>query len=103
MQTVIQHDGGVKSIIQLNTDGSMTTGTTQDCTSILENAKARHNEGAWGTSEMKHAASIPFVIIEKYINDNNILLSEFMSSQAHKKRLLGDPALSHFRIWKGQI
>lgn len=103
MQTVINHDGGVQSVIQLNSDGSMTTGTQQDCGAILDYAKERHNSGQHGSAELKLAASIPHVIVEKYCNDHGIEFREFMQSQAHKKRLLNDPDLSYFRIWKGVV
>lgn len=103
MQQVIHHYGGVQSVVQLNTDGSLTTGTVQDCTAIAEHAKARHNEGYTGSGDMRLAASVPMVMIEKYCNDNGVTYAEFARSQEHKKRLLNDPALSHFRIWKGAI
>ena len=103
MQTVIDRDNGVSTLVKLNNDGSLTTGTFQDCTPILENAQALHNAGNHGSSEMKHAARIPVVIIEKYCNDNGILYSEFMNSQDHQKRMLNDPALSYFRIWRGAV
>ncbi len=84
-------------------DGKMTVARTQDCTAIAEEAKRKHNDGMFGSSEMKLAASIPFVFVEKYLNDNNITLSELMQNADHKKRLLTDPALDHFRIWKGKL
>lgn len=84
-------------------DGKMTVQRTQDCTPIAEYAKARSNEGHHGSSEMKLAASIPFVMVEDYCNRNGIEFSEFMNSQEHKKRLLNDPSLSYFRIWPGRV
>lgn len=103
MRTLDVGLGGVKSVVHMNGDGSMTLGTIQDCDAILENAKARSNEGLHGTSDMKHAASIPFVVIEKYCNDNGISFRECMGSQEHSKRLLNSPDLAHFRVWKGQV
>lgn len=103
MRTVIDGLGGVKSVIQLNTDGSLTTGTVQDCTPILEYAKARQNEGHTGTSDMKFAASIPHVVIEEYCKRNNIGFDECIQSQEHSRRLLNDPSLAGFRIWKGRV
>ena len=103
MRSVIQQMTGVQSVIQLNTDGSLTTGTVQDCTPIAERTKALHNEGFTGSSDMRHVASVPMVLIEKYCNDNGVSFADFASSQDHKKRLLADPALSHFRIWKGAL
>lgn len=84
-------------------DGAMTVQRSQDCTPIAEFAKRAHNEGRTGSGEMKHAAKIPYVMIEKYCNDHHILFSEFMANREHMKRVLNDPAMAHFRIWKGQV
>jgi len=93
---------GVKRDLILQ-DGNLISSTTQDCTPIAEYCKARHNEGLTGSSEMRLAASIPFVIVEKYLNDNGITLHEFSTDKAHIRRLLQDPALDHFRVWKGKL
>lgn len=84
-------------------EGKLVTQRTQDCAPLAERAKALHNEGLHGSSEMRHAASIPLVFVEDYCNRNGILFSEFMSNKEHIKRLVNDPALAHFRIWKGRI
>lgn len=102
MKTVINNANGTQTVVALQ-EGNLITGTVQDCTAIAEYAKARHNEGLVGSSEMRLAASVPFVIVEKYLNDNKITMAEFSKSQEHKKRLLNDPANSHFRIWAGRV
>lgn len=84
-------------------DGAMTVQRTQDCTPIAEFAKGLQNAGMHGSSEMKHAARIPYVIIEKYCNDNGILFSEFMQNKEHIKRVLNDHSLAAFRIWPGKV
>lgn len=84
-------------------DGKMTIERTQDCQAIAEHCKTAHVEGRHGTSEMKHAASIPFVFVEKYCNDKGISFHECMSNKVHIRAMLTDPALQHFRIWKGRI
>lgn len=84
-------------------DGQMVTQRTQDCTPIVERTQALHKEGFHGSSEFKHAASIPFVVVEDYCNRNNLLFSEFMANPEHIKRLANDPALAHFRVWKGKL
>lgn len=84
-------------------DGKLITGSVQDCTPFLENATKRRNEGLHGSNEMRHAASFPPVIVEKYCNDSGIQFSEFMQNPVHIKRLLGDPALSGFRVWAGKV
>lgn len=84
-------------------DGKTVFERVQDCQSIVETTKALHKEGLHGSSEMKHAASIPFVIVERYCNDNGISFQDFCNGQEHIKRILNDPSLSHFRIWKGRV
>ena len=93
------------TIVHKHNDGSgdVTFETRQDVQPILERAKSMHNEGFHGSSEMKLAASFPNVIVDKYCNDNNITLHEFVGNKDHIKRLLNDPALEYFRVWKGQI
>lgn len=102
MKTVIDNANGTKTVIGLQ-DGNLITGTVQDCTAIAEYAKARHNEGMHGSKDMRLAASVPFVILEKYLNDNHLTLAEFQQSQAHQRRLLNAPENSHFRVWAGRV
>lgn len=102
MKTVIHNPGGLSTTIAVE-DDNLITGSSQDCTPVMEYAKARQREGAHGSSEMRLAASVPSVIVEKYINDNGITLHEFSADQAHQRRLLNDPALAYFRIWPGAV
>lgn len=103
LRTVYEGLGGVKTIVALNNDGSLTTGTVQDCEPILEHTKAMHNEGLHGSSDMRLAASIPLVVVEKWCNDNHVSYEELGRSAELKKRMLNDPALGLFRIWKGRV
>jgi hypothetical protein len=75
----------------------------QDCTPIAEYAKARQREGHHGSSEMRLAASLPLVMVEKYCNDNKISFAEWSADKSHIKRMLNDPALAHFRVWPGRV
>lgn len=84
-------------------DGKTVFERIQDCTPIAEQTKALHNQGLHGSSEMKHAAKIPAVIVERYCNDNGITFHEFCSNEEHIRRLTNDPALAHFRIWPGKV
>lgn len=74
----------------------------QDCTPILEHAKALSSVGAVGSSEMRHAASFPAVLVEQYLNTHGIDFREFTMNPEHVTRMLNDSALSGFRIWQGQ-
>jgi len=84
-------------------DGSVTFERIQDCTPILERATALHNGGHHGSSEMRHAADFPMVIVEKYCNDHHIEFAEFIQNKDHVRRMLADPALAGFRVWKGRV
>lgn len=75
----------------------------QDCTPILEDVKARHNQGFHGSPELKHAARLPMVAVQIYMNNNGIDFQEFMSNPVHIKRMCNDPDLKKFRIWPGQV
>ena len=94
---------GVVTTIALE-DDKLITGTTQDCAPIAEAAKRLSAQGYEGPSrDMKLAASVPFVLVERYLNDHNITMSELGRSPEHQRRLLNDPALAHFRVWKGKV
>ena len=84
-------------------DGKMFIGRSQDCTPIAEYAKAMHNAGNHGSSEMRHAAKIPLIIIEKYMNDNGVTFQEVMNDQSHLRKIVNDPDNKMFRIWPGRI
>lgn len=89
---------------RIHVHGDITTfERIQDCTPIAERAKALHNEGFHGSSEMKHAASLPMVIIEKYCNEKKITFHEFINNEAHMRNMLNDPDNAMFRIWKGRV
>ncbi len=76
---------------------------SQDCTPIAEYAKAQHNAGFHGTSEVKHAARIPLVVVEHYCNTHGVTFADVMTDRAHMKRIVEDPVNEHFRIWKGKL
>ena len=103
MRTVVDQGAGVKTLVQLNHDGSLTTGTVQDCEPILERTKTLHSEGMHGSSEMRLAASIPVVVVEKWCNDNGVSYQELSRSPELKRRMLNDPSLGLFRVWKGRV
>lgn len=84
-------------------DGQMVVENVQDCTGYLERAQALHKEGIHGSSEFRHAAEIPSVAIENYLNTTGIDFAEFMKNPVHIKRMLNDPDLKGFRIWPGRV
>lgn len=103
MKGVINEIGGVSTEIHTNDKGDVTFNRVQDCTPIAEHTKALSREGFHGTSEMRHAASFPVIIVEKYLNDKKITMEEFMRDKSHIRTMLSDPALSAFRVWGGRV
>lgn len=75
----------------------------QDCTPIAEYAKRASIEGLHGSSEMRHVAKIPNVIIEKYCNERGVSFAEVIGDPAHMRRIVNDPDNAMFRIWPGKI
>lgn len=74
----------------------------QDCTAIAEHAGRLRAEGQHGTSEMRHAARWPMVVVERYCNDRGITFEEWSRNPEHARAMLNDPALSAFRVWEGR-
>lgn len=58
--------------------------------------------GETGTSEMRHAARFPKVVVENYCARHGITLHEWMIDPVHVGRMLNDPDLAAFRIWEGK-
>ena len=81
----------------------MIVASTQDCTPIAELCKTQHNEGIQGTKEFKLAGRLPDIFVNKYLSDHHITFGEFIREPEHARRMLNDPALSHFRVWKGVL
>lgn len=84
-------------------DGDLVIERVQDCTPIAEHTTRLRNEGKTGTSEMKLAASLPMVLIERYCNDRGITFEDWMKNPEHARAMLNDPALSAFRVWEGRV
>lgn len=83
--------------------GTLSFESIQDCTNIAEACKTQQLQGITGTGDIKLAARIPDVFVIKYCNDNNITFNEFLTNREHIKRLGNDPAIAHFRVWKGRL
>lgn len=90
--TGLQHDGN-----------RITERRSQDVEPILEHVKGLVSLGDVGSSEMKHAAKLPKALIEAYLAQSGISFHEFMTNDVHIRRMLNDPTLSGFRIWKGRV
>ena len=76
---------------------------SQDVAAIVDDCKARSNEGFHENGVGKHVARVPNVVVEHYLNVHGITLREFMADDTHIRRLVNDPAFADLRIWQGTI
>lgn len=75
----------------------------QDLDPCINRTTELRETGHVGGSDMKHAASLPKVLIEKYCNDRGITFEEWMRNPVHIKAMLNDPQNLPFRVWKGRV
>lgn len=102
LQAIQQRRGALRTSFA-EQDGRMFIAQTQDCTQIAEWTKEQQAIGATGTADMKHAARIPDVILNQYMNEHGVSYQELMRDPAHIRRIVNDPKNAAFRIWKGRV
>jgi hypothetical protein len=84
-------------------DDLMVVKSMQDVEPILMACKEKVEAGDVGGKELKHAATIPMIVIESYMNRVGLTFQEFLRDKEHIKCLLNDKSLEGFRIWKGAV
>ena len=83
-------------------DGLMVVERAQNCTVIADHCKALANETEQ-RGDVRLAARLPEVVVERYCNENGITFGEFVGNPEHIRRVCNDPALAAFRVWPGVI
>lgn len=58
-------------------------------------------EGHHGDREMRHLAEFPGALIQQYCDTNGIAWDDWFKNPEHARRMMKDPSLSHFLVWKG--
>ena len=76
---------------------------TQDVEPILDYTKGMNAIGAGNGKELKHAAELPSIVVENYMNVNGVSFHEILNNPIHVQRMCNDPALAAWRIWRGRI
>ena len=84
-------------------DDQIVSYSYQELDPILERTANLRDIGHVGGSDMKHAASLPKVLIEKYCNEKGIDFGEWCRNPVHVKAMLNDPSNEPFRVWKGRV
>jgi hypothetical protein len=98
----MEYINGVSTQYQLEGD-DLHVNRVQDCEPVLDLTSSLRAAGAFGSSEMRHCATIPAVVIEQYCNTHQISFQEWMSNPVHVERMLADPDLKYFRVWGGRV
>ncbi len=83
-------------------DGQLVAQNTQQAKPYADMAQALSTERVQD-KDFKLAGHYPAIMVEKYLADNGITLHEFFGNQEHAKRMLNDPNLAMFRVWKGKV
>ena len=74
----------------------------QDIEPVLDHVKdMRDIKGNQVGSEFKHAASVPLVVVEAWLNVKGLQMSDFKGAVVND--FLNDPNNSAFRIWPGRV
>jgi hypothetical protein len=82
---------------------SLIAASTQDVEPLMVACKEARGRNTGVSSELKHAASIPMVIVESYLNRTGITFLEFCQNRDHVRALVNDKGLQAFRIWPGKV
>lgn len=99
---IIGAGGGVISRVH-ESDNGLTFETIQDAEPIMDGCHARRVHGVTGSSEVRHAASLPVTAVENYCSRLGITFREFLGNPEHARAMCNDPALKAFRVWEGKV
>ena len=108
MRRVLDQHAGVVSTFHYDEDGDKTIiETVQDVEPILEANKAMQTDGDGYTPsrDLKHIASIPLVVVEKWMNDDgvNFLSLGRQEKRAYLRKKLNDPEWAYLKTSPGHF
>lgn len=92
---------GIVTEMHTDYDGSLYVERTQDVEPIITNNKRVKNDERPG-KDMRLVATIPNIVIEKWLREEgiNVYKKEHWSAV---RRKLNDPDWAHLRTWQGKI
>jgi len=93
----------VREYIHYNeVDDTITQQRVQDIEPILDNVKQLREFGGRGeTGEFYHAAQVPVVVVENWLNLRGLSMSQFKGSVVTE--FLNDTDNKPFRVWQGRV
>ncbi|QYG03888.1 hypothetical protein [Massilia sp. NP310] len=101
---LIGFDGATAKYLHEDQDGRCAIETVTNVKSVLERAKALHNEGFHRTGMGdSHTASIPITVMDAWARARGKTFGDVMNDAALMTRFLRDPDNSYFVIDKKSI
>lgn len=98
-------DNGVETIVHHDDDGDrLIIERAQDVQPILDHNKRlfTHNDGYSPSRELRRVASIPLVVVEKWLREDGIDVFNKDHAEAVRRKL-NDPAYAHLRTAPGRV
>ena len=92
----------IREAVSFSDDGFVVQ-RSQNVSSIVDYAKARHNEGHHGLKDFKLMAVVPVLVVESYCTVHQITLREFNGNPEHIRRIVNDPAFADLRVAPGKM
>lgn len=82
-------------------DGKLVYHKQSDPTAVVESAKARQRDGVLGFGENWHVGRIPFHLLEKWVKEAGLQLSDREAVRELLKRKLLDSDYKDLRVHEG--
>lgn len=101
---LLTSSAGIRHYMRTEADGSHTFAASQDTDPILERNKAmaNHNDGYSGSREMRRVASIPLILIQKWLHEEG--WDAFDPRHADKlAQKLNSSDFAHLRTASGRV
>lgn len=94
----------IKTDIQIDeTDSVLNVVRSQDEQPIIDTLKDMRDAGCTGSQDMRFAGHLPFLVVEKYLQQHGISMREFILDDTHLVRIMNDPDYKMLRVWQGRM
>lgn len=93
----------LKTVDLIHQDGVIYHKEAQDVEPILNHVKYLRESGQTGSSELRHAAKIPWAVSEAWRIARGISFHEMMANPIHAAAFLNSEEARPYRIWQGRV
>jgi hypothetical protein len=93
----------LKTVDVVTQDGVVYHKEAQDVEPIMRHVKYLRDSGQVGSSELRHAAKIPWAVSEEWRKKRGISFHEMMSNPAHAAAFLNSEEARPYRVWQGKV